>query len=182
MRVPRRGVWWPLGVAAVALGSGAAAGWFVAGDDAVAPRPSPAASLAPTTSADGAGPLADARTPEERVTALRRVTEVGPLLDVLSRPVVAAGDAQLRAMALTALGRHPADARARGAVLAALAVDRPREERLLALTVVGGMIDATDPSWARAALEVAVADPDVQVRDLARAVLPGAGRGDDATR
>ncbi len=166
MRLAIRRVRWPL---ALSIGAIAATAWLVA--DEVGPRPrepSPRAAVrvdpptAPPPSPPGEPVAGD--TPEEPLTSLRRARGPDAALDLVAR----SGDAQVRAMALTALARHTDDPRARGALVASLAADRPREERLLALTVLGSV---TDRAWARPALEAAAADADAQVRATAQDVL-----------
>ncbi|MCO5171961.1 MAG: hypothetical protein M9894_37145 [Planctomycetes bacterium] len=193
LRVSRRRAWLPL-VAAAPLALGL--GWplLVALDGHEAPAPPVAARVAPPpveppAPAAPAAPREDpaalsravvdpARGEEERTDALRRLARAAddahPVLEVL-RGAPGAEDpfaAQVRAMALTALARHPDDPAAREAVLEALAPTRPREERLLALSVVRSMLRASaDPGWARPALESLGADPDGQLNAAARAAL-----------
>lgn len=165
MRLPRRRV---LGSVLAAASAVAATAWLIGGADSIDGR---APSPAPTARVTRAGPL----TPEARVLAVRHATDLDPLLDLMAS---AHDDPSLRAMALTALPRHADDPRARGALVTSLAPDRPREERLLALTVLQGWPDRTDDrGWATPALTVAVADPDPQVRAAARVALESRGAG-----
>lgn len=198
VRLHKRRVWWPLAVAApLALG----AGWLLSVDEDAAPpgrelvrtlrttAPPPVASAAPVPSAlppPPADPAAlsrvvtDAsRSLDERAQALRTLARAShdpaPVLRLLGRTVSGGDDAQVRAMALTALARYPEHPLARSASLQALGSDRPREERLLALSVVRGMIVASDDrTWARATLEALTTDPDLQVARAARAAIEAA--------
>lgn len=170
MRLAIRSVRWPL---ALTIGAVAATAWLVG--DEVGPRPPPerpraAVRVEPPAPPSRARPATPPGEPvtgatlEEQLASLRRAR--GP--DAALLLVAGSGDAQVRAMALTSLARHADDPRARGALVASLAADRPREERLLALTVLGGV---PDRGWARPALEAAAADADEQVRATARDAL-----------
>ncbi|MBX3466606.1 MAG: hypothetical protein KF878_06875 [Planctomycetes bacterium] len=195
LRVSRRRAWLPL-VAAAPLALGL--GWplLVALDGHEAPAPAvagprvaPPPVEAPAPAPAPAGPREDpaalsravvdpARGEEERTDALRRLARAAddarPVLEVLHGTPAAEDPfaAQVRAMALTALARHPDDPAARAAVLEALEPTRPREERLLALSVVRSMLrTGADGGWARPALESLGADPDGQLNAAARAAL-----------
>lgn len=177
MRLPIRRVVWPLLLVASAT---SATAWLAAGDvDAGAPPPargstSPAGTSTAAAAPDAPGaPGAEDADDTDDAVARVRAADVDGLLALTAGP-----DAQARAMAIAALARHPDDARARAALVAACAASRPREERLLALTVMASMAER---GWARPALEAAARDVDAQVRAAAESLLrqgPGARVGE----
>lgn len=86
------------------------------------------------------------------------------LAPALARLLESERDPQVRANALASLGRFPADADARAALLAAMQKTRPREERLVALAVL-----RTGP-W-RDELRAFITDDDPTVREAAKAAV-----------
>lgn len=201
-RLARRGGWRPLGLVAAAV---AAAAWLLVADPgapAAAPatttrlatHDAPSAVITATTSAAGAVDAADVAPSSTDDVAERSVATVrhalsagqgpGPLLDLFARAAV--DDPHTRAMALTALGRYPRDPQARAAVLTSLSTARPREERLLAVSVAQGMLQASGPrssggDWAAAALRAIVAEgADPQLTAAARAALERHAAADSA--
>jgi muconolactone delta-isomerase len=106
-------------------------------------------------------------TAEQRVTTVRQAAsapDAAPLVALLD----GAPDPKTRAMTITALARHPDDAAARAALVGALGADRPRAERLLALSVLSSL---PRRGWAASAIAPLSSDPDPDVRARVRKLL-----------
>jgi hypothetical protein len=114
---------------------------------------------------------------EERVQALRLASRHAPDAGWTKAALAALRDddpfaSQVRSMVLSALERHSTAPTARNLALAAARPDRPREERLVALSVIGAMLRRSpDRGWARPTLDELTSDPDPQVRASALAAL-----------
>jgi hypothetical protein len=150
---------------------------------------------APDADAERAAPAAsatsgEARTPDRAALLQVVVAESSPFEDRARALEALASDAEgiaalaaaleedagapaVRAQMLTALGRRPHDPAARRALLRAVEPGRPRDERLLALSVLASAASAAEHDEAfDAALEGLESDPDAAVRAKVQQLRP----------
>lgn len=176
MTTPNRsGLYWLAGGGVCALVLAAALVPFMVETEAE-PEPGSSRTLptVPRKTAAASKPPALPGDPEARLLEIKRVVRESPtskpalrLLDSLSPSDPRAK--QARAMLISALARYPKEPAAQAALLGCLDSRRPREERLLALSVLGTIKGSG--GWSRQAVEPLRTDQDPAVRQSAARFL-----------